>query len=241
MKTQDQVHSLTFVQIQHFQTYFRQKTLGHLKPNFIWSLHGMLGWKFVEMFQVTWPRWLPGPYMVKTFKNLLLRNLWPWNLLYSIGYSSTTKFVQMMTLGWTWPFLWHCQICFLMLLHGWRPIQHIVMYFQACSNSAYPVHSGEGYRTIGPLVMFFVTTFNTKWKVMVHFNYGDNIMTKPAFALFEYRFRSTCTDSRSDQLQCCSLSRYCNFYSFCIQKAQILSEELWILSRLVWRWSACRR
>ena len=26
-------------------------------------------------------------------------------------------------------------------------IQHIVMYFQACSNSAYPIHSGERYRT----------------------------------------------------------------------------------------------
>ena len=28
------------------------------------------------------------------------------------------------------------------------------MYFQACSNSAYPQHSGEQYRTIGPLVIF---------------------------------------------------------------------------------------
>ena len=26
------------------------------------------------------------------------------------------------------------------------------MYFQVCSNSAYPQHSGERYRTIGPLV-----------------------------------------------------------------------------------------
>ena len=31
-------------------------------------------------------------------------------------------------------------------------IQHIVMSFQACSNSAYLQHSGEPYRTIGPLV-----------------------------------------------------------------------------------------
>ena len=38
------------------------------------SLHGMLGWKFVQMFEVTLPRWLPVPYMVKTFKNLFLRN-----------------------------------------------------------------------------------------------------------------------------------------------------------------------
>ena len=46
----------------------QQQHLGRLKPNFLWSLHGMLGWKFVQMFRVTWPRWLPSPYMVKTFK-----------------------------------------------------------------------------------------------------------------------------------------------------------------------------
>ena len=27
---------------------------------------------------------------------------WPWNLVCSIGCSSTTKFIQMMTLGWPW-------------------------------------------------------------------------------------------------------------------------------------------
>ena len=29
------------------------------------------GTKFVQMVLVTWPRWLPCPYMVKTLKNLL--------------------------------------------------------------------------------------------------------------------------------------------------------------------------
>ena len=61
-------------QIRHFQTSFPQKHLSRLKPNFLWSLHWMLGWKFNQMFRVTWPRWLPMPYMVKTFKNILLRN-----------------------------------------------------------------------------------------------------------------------------------------------------------------------
>ena len=60
---------------------------------------------------------------------------------------------QMMTLGWPWPFLWHGQICFLMLLYGCQIMQHwVVMYFQICSNSACPQHSGERYRTGGPLV-----------------------------------------------------------------------------------------
>ena len=58
-----------------------------------------------------------------------------------------------MILGWTWPFVWHCQICFWMFLHGWKLIQHwVLMYFQVCSNSAYPQHSGERYRANGPLV-----------------------------------------------------------------------------------------
>ena len=33
------------------------------------------------------------------------KGLWPWNLVCSIGYSSTTKFFQMMTLGWPWLIL----------------------------------------------------------------------------------------------------------------------------------------
>ena len=31
-------------------------------------------WKFVQMVLITWPRWLPCPYMVKTLKNFLLQN-----------------------------------------------------------------------------------------------------------------------------------------------------------------------
>ena len=108
-----------------FEAKFHKKPAWDVKLNFIKSLHGMLGWKFIQIFWVTWPRWLPGPYMVKTLKNLLLsepRVRWPWNLVYSNAYSSTTKFVQMMTPGWPWPFLWHVQICFLMLLYGWKLI-----------------------------------------------------------------------------------------------------------------------
>ena len=47
------------------------ETLGQSKSNFIWSYYGMGEQKFVHMFLVTWPRWLPCPYMVKNLKNLL--------------------------------------------------------------------------------------------------------------------------------------------------------------------------
>ena len=32
----------------------------------------------------------------------------------------------------------------------------MLLYFQVCSNSAYPQHSGERYRTNGPLVVVVV-------------------------------------------------------------------------------------
>ena len=41
-----------------------------LKPNFTLSLHGIWEWKWVQLVYVTWPRWPPCPYLVKTFKNL---------------------------------------------------------------------------------------------------------------------------------------------------------------------------
>ena len=41
---------------------------------FIWSLHRVGKRKIAEMVAVRWPRWPPRPYMVKTFKYLLLQN-----------------------------------------------------------------------------------------------------------------------------------------------------------------------
>ena len=50
----------------------KKKPLGRLTPNFIPNLHGMLGWKCVQMFRVTWPRWRPDPYMVRPRKKMFL-------------------------------------------------------------------------------------------------------------------------------------------------------------------------
>ena len=78
-------------------------------------------WKFVQTVLVTWPRWPPCPYMVKTLKKSSSpepKGRWPWNLVCSIRCSSTTKIVQMMTLGWPWPILRQGQIWSLMLLYG---------------------------------------------------------------------------------------------------------------------------
>ena len=44
---------LSYVVSQHFQTSSPLKPLGRLKPNFMWSLHGMGERKFVQTVQVT--------------------------------------------------------------------------------------------------------------------------------------------------------------------------------------------
>ena len=51
---------------QHFQTS-PLKPLGQLNSNFIWRLLRAQERKFVQMVLVTWPRWLPRPYMVLKF------------------------------------------------------------------------------------------------------------------------------------------------------------------------------
>ena len=87
---------------QHFQTSSPLKPLGRLKPNFIWSLLGMGELKFVQMVQVTLPRWPPCLYMVKTFKNLLLRNQKADDLetcYAASGARVLQSFFQMITLG----------------------------------------------------------------------------------------------------------------------------------------------
>ena len=56
-------------QIQHFRTCFAQKPLGRLKPNFIWSLHGMCGMKICSNV----PGHITMPIYGEKLKNLLLR------------------------------------------------------------------------------------------------------------------------------------------------------------------------
>ena len=43
---------------------------------------------------------------------------WPWNLVCSIVYASTTKVVQIKSLGWPWPILCQGQIWLHRLLYG---------------------------------------------------------------------------------------------------------------------------
>ena len=156
MNIKGQGHSLTFVQGHSdstFSNFISLETHIPIEANFMWSLHGIGEWKWVQSVYVTWPRWPRVHLWLKIIKkSSSLEKADDFETFLSVRYSSTTKFVQMMTLAWPWSCLWHDQICFLMLLQGWKLTQHIVMYFQACSKTAYPMHLGELYRTNGPLV-----------------------------------------------------------------------------------------
>ena len=135
-------------QIQCFPTSFPQKNTRPFEAKFRIEPPWVVGMKIYSNVLGHITKMASGPFMVKIS---LLGTKWTMTLKHCIQHRvlKSTKFVQMMTLGWPWLFLWHGQICFLM--HGWRVIQHIVTFIQACSNSVYPMHSGERYRTISPL------------------------------------------------------------------------------------------
>ena len=62
-----------YVCVSTFSNIFSENT-GPIEARFMWSLHGMGERKFVQTVLVTWSRWPPCPYMVKTLKNLFLWN-----------------------------------------------------------------------------------------------------------------------------------------------------------------------
>ena len=73
--------SITVV-VLTLKTSSPQKPLGQSKSNFIWRFYGIGERKFAQMVLVTWPRWPPCPYMIKTLKIFFsgTKGWWPWNL-----------------------------------------------------------------------------------------------------------------------------------------------------------------
>ena len=84
------------------------KLLEQFFPDFAWGLLSKGYWQFVQMVLHHWTRWLSCPNMVKTLKSLFfheLTKIWGWLLVHSISDSRSTKFVQMMIVGWALAFL----------------------------------------------------------------------------------------------------------------------------------------
>ena len=77
MSIEGQGHFLTLAQGRvhsKIQTGFSQKLLCCSEWNFVWKISGTMKWKVDNMVLVTWPRWPPRPYTVKTLQKVLLWN-----------------------------------------------------------------------------------------------------------------------------------------------------------------------
>ena len=78
-------------------------------------------WQYVRMVPCHWTRWLLCLYMVKRLKKAYSpepSKLWGWILVYSIGGSRSTMFVEMMVVGWPLTFLRQSKICAPIHLYG---------------------------------------------------------------------------------------------------------------------------
>ena len=139
MNIKGQGHSLTLVQGHSYSTFsnfFSLETAGqieakcHVEPPWDEGMKGCSNGLGHMTNMATMP--LYGKNL-KISSSLEPKGWWPWNLVCSIGYSSTTKFVQMVPLGWPWPILWQGQIWSLMLLYGKKIKQCHGFFRNSCS------------------------------------------------------------------------------------------------------------
>ena len=113
--------SSVIVRRPHFLNIFSSETTGPIKDKFHIELLWDRGMKFCSNGPGHMTKMAAMPIYGKNLKkssSLEPEGPWPWILVCIIGGLSTTKFAQMMTLGWLWPILWQGQIWSLMLLYG---------------------------------------------------------------------------------------------------------------------------
>ena len=118
----------------HFQTTSPLKLLSQFCSNFIWSLLRMGEWKIAKMVAVRWPRWPPRPYMVKTFKNLLLQNrecLGAEPLQESSGTGGLPKLLKELSYVDVWPFYGKVKFASLCIWMG-KTFKNLLLQNRAC-------------------------------------------------------------------------------------------------------------
>ena len=111
----------------HSLNIFSTETTGPIKVKFHMELQWDGGMTVCSNGHGHMTKMATMPIYVKNLKKSSLepKGWWPWNLVCIIGCSSTTKFAQMVTLGWPWPILRQGQIWSLMLLYGKKVKQWI--------------------------------------------------------------------------------------------------------------------
>ena len=111
----------------HSLNMFFSETTGPIKVKFHMELLWDRGTKICSNGPGHMTKMAAVPIYGKNLKKSSLepKGRWPWILVCINGWSSTTKFAQMMTLGWSWPILRQGQIWSLMLLYGKKVKQWI--------------------------------------------------------------------------------------------------------------------
>ena len=100
-------HTFEWKNCWEFQMTSPLKPLSQFCSNFIWSHLRVGKQKIAKIVMVHWPRWPPCPYIVKTFKNLLLQNLeclGAESLHKSLGTRGLPKLLKELSYVDIWPF-----------------------------------------------------------------------------------------------------------------------------------------
>ena len=111
-------HPFEWENCWEFQTTSPLNNLSQFCSVFIWSHLRVGKQKIAKIIAVHWPRWWPCPYMVKTFKKLLLQNqecLGTESLHKSLETRGLPKLLK--EFSWHLTFLWQGQVCFPMHLY----------------------------------------------------------------------------------------------------------------------------
>ena len=117
---------------------FKRLLLWNRWANFAQISYGAsLGWgerKTAKMVAVRWPRWPPHPYMVKTFKNLLLQNrefLGAEPLQESSGMGGLPKLLKELSYVDVWPFYGKVKFASLCICIG-KTFKNLLLQNRAC-------------------------------------------------------------------------------------------------------------
>ena len=136
-----------------FQTTSPLEPLGQFCSNFIWSLLRVGEQKIAKMVTVRWPKWPPRPYMVKTFKNLLLQNrecLWaePWQESTRTG--GLPALLKELSYVDVWPFYGKVKFASLCICMG-KTFKNLLLQNRACL-MAESLHISSGTRGLPKLL-----------------------------------------------------------------------------------------
>ena len=127
-------YAFVWEKCSEFQTTSPLEPLGQFCSNFIWSLLRMGERKNAKMVAVRWPRWPPCPYMVKTFKNLLLQNrecLGAEPLQESSGTGGLPTLLKELSYVDFWPFYGKVKFASLCICMG-KTFKNLLLQNRAC-------------------------------------------------------------------------------------------------------------